>query len=43
MSAAFDFSPLLPAGLPAAAVKYTGLPKYNFIGGNNDADAVAAR
>ena len=36
--AAFDFTPLLPPGLPAAAVKYTGLPKDNFPGGNNDAD-----
>ena len=38
MSTAFDFAPLLPAGLPAAAAKYTGLPKYNFTGGNNDGD-----
>ena len=35
---AFDFAPLLRAGLPPAAVKFTGLPKYNFIGGNNDSD-----
>jgi 2-aminoadipate transaminase len=33
---AFDFTPLLPAGTPAAAVKWTGLAKYSFIGGNND-------
>jgi len=32
----FDFSALLPAGLPAAAVKWTGAARYNFIGGNND-------
>ncbi len=38
MSNAFDFAPLLPAGLPAPAVKWTGSPKYNFTGGNNDAD-----
>ena len=38
MSTAFDFTPLLPAGLPAPAVKFTGLPKYNFTGGNNDGD-----
>ena len=39
MSAApFDFTPLLPAGLPAPAAKWTGLAKYNFTGGNNDAD-----
>lgn len=33
---AFDFGPLLPAGLPAPAARWTGLPKYNFTGGNND-------
>jgi 2-aminoadipate transaminase len=35
---AFDFVPLLPAGLPPAAARWTGLAKYNFTGGNNDAD-----
>ena len=39
-SASFDFSPLLPAGLPAPAAKWTGLAKYSFIGGNNDPDQV---
>jgi 2-aminoadipate transaminase len=39
-SAMFDFAPLLPAGLPAPATKWTGLAKYNFIGGNNDPDQV---
>src|SRR6202047_2373159 len=34
----FDFAPLLRPGLPPAAAKWTGLPKYNFIGGNNDAE-----
>ena len=34
-SAPFDFAPLLPAGLPAAAAKWTGLAKYSFVGGNN--------
>src|SRR5882757_3594002 len=38
MTNAFDFTPLLPAGLPAGAAKYNGLPKYNFTGGNNDSD-----
>ena len=38
MAKAFDFVPLLRAGLPPAAVKFTGLPKYNFTGGNNDSD-----
>src|SRR3981189_674911 len=37
-SAAFDFAPLLPAGLPAPAAKWTGLAKYSFVGGNNDPD-----
>jgi 2-aminoadipate transaminase len=36
----FDFAPLLRPGLPPAAAKWTGLPKYNFIGGNNDAAEV---
>ena len=39
-SAIFDFAPLLPAGLPAPAAKWTGLAKYSFIGGNNDPDQV---
>src|SRR5215813_6540990 len=34
--ASFDFSSLLPAGLPPAAAKWTGTARYNFIGGNND-------
>jgi 2-aminoadipate transaminase len=36
----FDFAPLLRAGLPPPALKWTGSPKYNFTGGNNDADQV---
>ena len=39
-SATFDFAPLLPAGLPAPAAKWTGLAKYSFVGGNNDPDQV---
>ena len=39
-SAAFDFAPLLPAGLPAPAARWTGLAKYSFVGGNNDPDQV---
>src|SRR3954468_8020343 len=37
---AFDFAPLLPAGLPPPAARWGGLAKYNFTGGNNDADEV---
>ena len=36
----FDFAPLLPADLPPGAARWTGLPKYNFTGGNNDGDAI---
>src|ERR1700748_1659741 len=39
-SASFDFAPLLPAGLPQPAARWTGLAKYSFIGGNNDPDQV---
>jgi 2-aminoadipate transaminase len=39
-AAVFDFAPLLPAGLPAPAAKWTGLAKYSFVGGNNDPDQV---
>jgi 2-aminoadipate transaminase len=38
MSTAFDFTPLVPAHVPPGAVKWTGSPKYNFTGGNNDSD-----
>src|SRR5580692_5282940 len=37
---ALDFAPLLAAGLPPPAAKYNGFPKYNFVGGHNDADHV---
>jgi 2-aminoadipate transaminase len=36
----FDFAPLLPAGSPAPAARWTGLARYSFVGGNNDPDAV---
>lgn len=39
-SAQFDFAPLLPAGLPAPAARWTGLAKYSFVGGNNDPEQV---
>jgi 2-aminoadipate transaminase len=32
----FDFGPLVPQGLPAPAIRWTGAPKFNFTGGNND-------
>jgi 2-aminoadipate transaminase len=38
--AAFDFEPLLPAGLPPAAARWNGRVKYDFTGGNNDPDRV---
>jgi 2-aminoadipate transaminase len=37
-SAAFDFTPLLPAGLPPPAQRWTGRVKFDFTGGNNDSD-----
>lgn len=36
----FDFTPLLPASLPPAAARWTGLARYSFVGGNNDPDGV---
>jgi len=36
----FDFALLLAAGLPAPAIKWNGFPKYNFVGGHNDAEQV---
>jgi 2-aminoadipate transaminase len=36
----FDFTPLLPAGLPAPAARWAGLAKYSFVGGNNDPEHV---
>ena len=36
----FDYAGLLRPGLPPAAVKWNGFPKYNFVGGHNDADNV---
>ncbi len=34
----FDFAPLLAPGLPPAAMRWTGRPKFDFTGGNNDPD-----
>ena len=35
-----DYSGILPKDLPVPAVKYTGFPKYNFVGGHNDSDSI---
>lgn len=35
-----DFAPLLPAGLPPPAARWTGRVKFDFTGGNNDPDAL---
>ncbi|MFI5000966.1 MAG: PLP-dependent aminotransferase family protein [Reyranellales bacterium] len=40
MTAPFDFAPLLAPGTPPPAVLWKGFPKYNFIGGHNDAKHV---
>ncbi len=39
-SAPFDFTPLLPPGLPPAAARWSGRVKFDFTGGNNDPDRV---
>jgi 2-aminoadipate transaminase len=39
-AATFDFAPLLPAGLPPPAARWTGLAKFSFVGGNNDPDQI---
>jgi 2-aminoadipate transaminase len=39
-SAPFDFGPLLAAGLPAPAAKWTGLARFSFVGGNIDPEQV---
>jgi len=36
---AFDYASVVRSDLPPAAVKYTGFPKYNFVGGHNDPDS----
>src|SRR5918912_481848 len=37
-SAPFDFTPVLPRGLPPPAVRWNGRVKFDFTGGNNDPD-----
>ncbi|MFA6267370.1 MAG: PLP-dependent aminotransferase family protein [Pseudolabrys sp.] len=36
----FDFAPLFPATVPRPAARWSGAPKYNFVGGNNDPSEV---
>jgi 2-aminoadipate transaminase len=36
----FDLAPLLAPNLPPPAVRWTGYPRYNFVGGHNDPDHV---
>src|SRR5689334_3974081 len=36
----FDFGDLLRPDLPPAAARWAGFPKYNFVGGHNDAASV---
>jgi 2-aminoadipate transaminase len=36
----FDFATLLRKDLPPASAKWTGFPKYNFVGGHNDSGSV---
>ena len=35
-----DYAGLFRPDLPPASAKWNGFPKYNFIGGHNDADRV---
>ncbi|HKV00382.1 MAG TPA: PLP-dependent aminotransferase family protein [Vineibacter sp.] len=39
-TASFDYTPLLAPNQPVPAAKWSGFPKYNFIGGHNDAEHV---
>lgn len=39
-SADFDFSNVLRPDLPPPAARWNGFPRYNFIGGHNDAESV---
>ncbi|MEZ5932288.1 MAG: PLP-dependent aminotransferase family protein [Alphaproteobacteria bacterium] len=40
MAMTFDYAPHFRQDLPAPAAKWNGFPRYNFIGGHNDADHV---
>ncbi len=40
MAETFDFEKLFNSGLPVAAPKWGGFPKYNFVGGHNDPNGI---
>lgn len=40
MGDAFDFQAMFAKGLPAAAARWGGFPKYNFVGGHNDPEGI---
>ncbi|MEO8627168.1 MAG: PLP-dependent aminotransferase family protein [Betaproteobacteria bacterium] len=40
MAESLDYARLLRPDLPPPAAPWTGFPKYNFVGGHNDADSV---
>src|SRR6202522_2825579 len=39
-SASFDLGKLFGTGLPEPSARFTGFPKFNFIGGHNDPDLI---
>ena len=39
-SAGFDYSTVLASNVPAPAARWTGFPRYNFVGGHNDPDRI---
>ena len=41
-TSSFDYSTVMRTDLPPAAVKFTGFPKFNFVGGHNDPDSLPA-
>src|SRR5258708_3949745 len=43
MTGPLDYTPLLRQGLPPAAVRFTGFPKFNFIGGHHDPPEIPAQ
>lgn len=40
---AFDYSTVFRPGLPPASSRWSGFPKYNFVGGHNDGGAVPVK